>query len=168
MAQLVLGDHMGGRSFEPAVGATGYPRLLTKDRRPYQTKDGYVCALIYTDQQWRRFFKAVPEWAHFADDERFATLASRLAHIDEIYPMVAEMIRQLTTAECIALLDGLDIPVTRLHTVDSLIDDPHLSAKGFFREVEHPSEGRLRQMAEASPSAGQRMLTPVLGRCWLR
>ena len=45
--------------------------MLTKDRRPYQTRDGYVCALIYTDQQWRRFFKAVPEWAHLADDKRF-------------------------------------------------------------------------------------------------
>ena len=61
--------------------------------------------------------------------------------------MVAELLRQRTTAEVIALFDRLDIPVMPLHTVDSLIDDPHLAAKGFFREVEHPSEGTLRQMA---------------------
>jgi crotonobetainyl-CoA:carnitine CoA-transferase CaiB-like acyl-CoA transferase len=35
MAQLVLGDHMGGGLFEPAQGAMGYGRLLSHDRRPY-------------------------------------------------------------------------------------------------------------------------------------
>jgi hypothetical protein len=27
----------------------GYPRLLNTHRRPYQTKDGYVCVVVYTD-----------------------------------------------------------------------------------------------------------------------
>jgi crotonobetainyl-CoA:carnitine CoA-transferase CaiB-like acyl-CoA transferase len=49
MAQLVLGDHLGGRSFEPPIGEPGYARLMTANRRPYATRDGYVCALIYTD-----------------------------------------------------------------------------------------------------------------------
>jgi crotonobetainyl-CoA:carnitine CoA-transferase CaiB-like acyl-CoA transferase len=167
LTQFVLGDHMGGSSFTPPEGAPGYPRLLTKDRRPYQTKDGYICALIYTDGHWRRFFAAVPGWAHFADDPRFATLASRLRHIAEIYPMVAEFMRQHTTDECIALLDRLDIPVMRLNTVESLIDDPHLKAKGFFRAVEHPSEGPILQMAVptqySKTPAGPERLAPRLG-----
>ena len=66
MAQLVLGDHMGGGLFEPALGDMGYGRLLSHDRRPYPTKDGYVCALVYSDKQWRRFFEAIGETARFS------------------------------------------------------------------------------------------------------
>lgn len=55
MAQFVLGDHMGGMAFEPPMGPPGYPRTLTAERRPYQTADGYVCAIIYTDNHWRSF-----------------------------------------------------------------------------------------------------------------
>ena len=80
MAQFVLGDHMAGRSFEPPIGPPGYSRLLSPDRRPYQTSDGYVCALVYSDKQWNAFFRAIglrqrgrsrsaPEQHHGADQQ---------------------------------------------------------------------------------------------------
>jgi crotonobetainyl-CoA:carnitine CoA-transferase CaiB-like acyl-CoA transferase len=34
-----------------------------------------------------------------------------------------------------------------LHTVESVVEDPHLAATGFFRMVDHPTEGRIRTMA---------------------
>jgi crotonobetainyl-CoA:carnitine CoA-transferase CaiB-like acyl-CoA transferase len=51
-----------------------------------------------------------------------------------------------TTAQWLELFGGADIPAMPLHTVDSLIDDPHLAASGFFRIMEHPTEGSLRVM----------------------
>lgn len=36
------------------------------------------------------------------------------------------------------------MPAVPLNTVESLLDDPHLAAVGFFRQVEHPSEGAMR------------------------
>src|SRR5262249_6017497 len=35
LAQFVLGDHMGGRTFTPPLGEAGYSRLMVPDRRPY-------------------------------------------------------------------------------------------------------------------------------------
>jgi crotonobetainyl-CoA:carnitine CoA-transferase CaiB-like acyl-CoA transferase len=150
MAGFVLADHMGGRLFDPAEGATGYPRLLSKDRRPYRTRDGYVCALIYNDRQWRRFFEAIGRPEVWTSDPRFASITSRTRHIDEIYGMVADIMRQRTTEQCMALLDGADIPVSRMNSVDDLIDDPHLAAKDFFVDMAHPSEGALHMPGVAA------------------
>ena len=54
-----LVDHLWhGVLAEPEKGL-GYPRMLTPHRRPYPTKDGYVCLLATTDQQWRGLFAAL-------------------------------------------------------------------------------------------------------------
>ena len=37
----------------------GYPRLMSRYRRPYETADGHMCVLIYTDKQWQSFFAAI-------------------------------------------------------------------------------------------------------------
>lgn len=150
MTQFVLGDHLGGLSFDPPLGPSGYPRLLAKERRPYATKDGYVCALIYNDKQWKSFFQLIGRSEIFESDPRFADLASRSHHIDELYHLVAEILASRTTAEWLVALEQADIPVMPLHTVDSLMRDPHLDAIGFFQTVDHPSEGRIRSMAVPS------------------
>jgi len=149
MAGFVLGDHLGGLTFDPPLGKGGYVRLLAPERRPYRTKDGYVCALIYNDKQWESFFRAVGREDALADP-RFASHAARLKHINAIYAEVANIFIGRTTREWLALLEAADIPVTPLHTLESLLEDPHLTAAGFFSVVEHPSEGRIRSMRVAS------------------
>ena len=54
MASLVMGDHMGGLVFDPPLDEGGNARHVSPNRRPYPTKDGYICALVYNDGQWRR------------------------------------------------------------------------------------------------------------------
>ena len=47
-------------------------------RRPYATKDGYLCALVYNDKQWRAFYKLISKSeAEFEQDERINTHANR-------------------------------------------------------------------------------------------
>jgi crotonobetainyl-CoA:carnitine CoA-transferase CaiB-like acyl-CoA transferase len=166
MVQFVLGDHLAGLSFEPAIGSTGYDRLLAEHRRPYATLDGYVCALIYNDKQWQSFFRVIERPEMFAD-ARFSNHTSRAENIGEVYAFVAEIIAGRTTAEWLTVLAQADIPSMPLHTVESLIDDPHLKATGFFRSVEHPSEGRLRVMAPPGTWSGTppaiRLHAPRLG-----
>ena len=50
MLNFVLGDHLGGKVFDPPLDAGGYGRLLSPDRRPYRTQDGHVCTMIYNDR----------------------------------------------------------------------------------------------------------------------
>lgn len=154
MVPYVLGDHLYGQTFIPAQGDFGYPRLLSPERRPYKTRDGHVCCLIYTDVQWRAFLKAIGQPDLFDADPRFTNIAVRTKHIDALYGMVSDEIASRSTAELQALLDGTDIPVFPMHTFESLLKDPHLHDIGFFSEVEHPHVGTIRQMAVPSEWSG--------------
>jgi crotonobetainyl-CoA:carnitine CoA-transferase CaiB-like acyl-CoA transferase len=150
MAGFVLGDHLSGRTFEPPIGPAGYPRMLVPDRRPYRTSDGYICAMVYSDRQWRSFYKALGREDAFDRDPRLKDIATRTKNIGDIYSELSALIQTRTTAEWLAFFDAADIPATPLHSLESLIDDPHLNATGFFKIVDHPSEGLLRQIGIAS------------------
>lgn len=154
MVPYVLGDHLYGQTFVPAQGDFGYPRLLSPERRPYKTRDGHVCCLIYTDVQWRAFLKAIGQPELFDADPRFTNISERTKHIDALYGMVSDEIASRSTAEMQALLEGTDIPVFPMHTFESLLQDPHLDDIGFFSEMEHPHVGTIRQMAVPSEWSG--------------
>lgn len=158
MVQYVLSDHLAGETFLPAEGPSGYPRLLVKERRPYQTLDGYLCVLIYNDKQWASFLALIGHADWFTQDPRFASIGVRTQHINDLYRMVGQAMATRTTQEWIGLLDGADIPCMPLHDIDSLTKDPHLEAVGMIRQVTHPTEGAMRQIGVPVRLSG----TPVL------
>ena len=149
LLQIVLGEHLGGHTFEPQHGEAGYARMLAPDRRPYRTSDGYVCALIYNDKQWRAFFDVIAQPEKFKDP-KFSNQEVRSKHYPEAYAFVAQEMKKRSTAEWIEALERADIPVQRMNSIDDIVADPHLAATGYFREVQHPTEGRIRSMAVPS------------------
>src|SRR6187399_1038521 len=145
MAGFVMGDHMGGLTYEPPLDKGGYARHLSPDRRPYKTSDGYICVIVYNDKQWQNFFDATGR-DDLRTNPKFATFAGRAVNIDVVYAELARILETKTTAEWSAILEGADVPVMPMHDLESLLDDPHIVATGFFPVVEHPSEGRIRNM----------------------
>ena len=167
LVQFVMGDHLGGLSFDPPIGEAGYKRLIAKHRRPYATNDGYVCVLIYNDKQWQSFFDLIGK-PELKDDPRFRNHTDRGTNISEVYAYVADVMQTRSTADWLQALDAADIPVMPMHTPSSLVTDPHLEASGFFQLVDHPTEGKLRMMKPTlSWSEGPltiRSLPPSLGQ----
>ena len=147
MVSFVLGDHLGGLTFEPPLDAGGYARQLSPERRPYRTRDGYVCALIYNDGHWQRFFAAIGRPEMPAADPRFRDFVARMKHIDEVYAALSEIFLTRTSEEWLELLEAADVPAMPMHDFEGVLRDPHLVATGFFQTVEHPSEGAIRTMS---------------------
>ena len=145
MASFVMGDHMGGLTYEPPLDKGGYARHLSRDRRPYKTSDGYICVIVYNDKQWENFFKATGR-DDLRRDPKFATFAGRAVNIDTVYAELARIFETRTTAEWTDLLTKADVPVMPMHDLESILQDPHLVATGFFPVVVHPSEGPIRSM----------------------
>lgn len=146
MVSFIMGDHLGGLTYQPPLDRGGYARQLAANRRPMRTTDGHVCALVYTDDHWRRFLDAIGQPERMQDPV-FATYVARSRHIDQVYDWLTGVFASRSSAEWIALLDAIDVPVMAMHSFESVMQDPHLQAVGFFRQVSHPTEGEIVSMA---------------------
>jgi crotonobetainyl-CoA:carnitine CoA-transferase CaiB-like acyl-CoA transferase len=146
MVSFNLVEHLWGGVFDPPMHGLGYSRIFVPERRPFQTKDGFICVTATTDQQWRRLFLSVghPE---LADDERFATMAKRTFHFAEAYQYLRTAMLERPTTEWKAIFDLADLPNGPANSLDDLLADPHLNQSGFFQTYEHPTEGSLRATA---------------------
>jgi crotonobetainyl-CoA:carnitine CoA-transferase CaiB-like acyl-CoA transferase len=145
MAGFVMGDHMGGLTYEPPLDKGGYARHLSRDRRPYKTSDGYISVIVYNDKQWERFFEATGR-DDLRRNPKFATFAGRATNIDMVYAELARIFETKTTAAWTELLNRADVPVMPMHDLESILQDEHLLATDFFPLVDHPSEGKIRSM----------------------
>jgi crotonobetainyl-CoA:carnitine CoA-transferase CaiB-like acyl-CoA transferase len=166
MVGFVMGDHLGGLTFEPPLDQGGYARHMSPDRRPYRTSDGFISVIVYNDKQWNSFFDATGR-EDLRRNPMFATFAGRLGNIDAVYAELGRIFATRPTAEWMKLLLDADIPVMQVHDLQSLLGDPHLVETGFFPVTEHPTEGPIRSMRVAatwsdSPVTPSR-LAPRLG-----
>jgi crotonobetainyl-CoA:carnitine CoA-transferase CaiB-like acyl-CoA transferase len=160
-------EHLWGAVFDPPLDCgVGYVRLLTKHRRPYQTKDGYICVLAVNDEQWRCALPVLGR-ADLLDDPRFSTTRARVGHYDELYGIVSEQLKLRTTAEWHVLFDAEDIPNGPMHSLQDLLHDSYLNDTEFFLRYEHPTEGLVRTIAPpmhfSGTPAGVHLPPPLLG-----
>jgi crotonobetainyl-CoA:carnitine CoA-transferase CaiB-like acyl-CoA transferase len=168
VTSLVMVEHLAGATFEPPIaGGPGYNRVLSPFRKPQRTKDGFMTLLPYTDRHWRSFFELAgrPE---LAGDARFRDAKARSGNIGELYAIMAEMVARRTTAEWLALLGKAEIPCAKVVSLEEILEDPHLTATGFWQSYQHPSEGSLRTTAfpvrfGATPGDALRRPPPQLG-----
>ena len=142
MASYTLLEHQYGQIFLPSKDTIGYPRLLSKSRKPYKTQDGYICIMPYTDKQWFKFFEIINK-KELKNDRRFSTIKARSKVINILYKKVEKSVRKQTNEKLCRILKKNDIPHGVLNTLDNLKNDKHLKKVKFFRKIKHPSEGDL-------------------------
>lgn len=167
LASITMGEHLSGRMFDPPAGPAGYKRSLSTERRPYLTRDGHICVMVYNDKQWRSLFEALGEPEKCEQDRRFSSQGARLEHIDEVYGFLVRLLETRTTAAWLELFGQADIPAARMNSIDDLLQDEHLLATGFVRQQMHPTEGLLYETGiptewSKSPPSRQRP-APGLG-----
>ncbi|WP_166906372.1 CaiB/BaiF CoA-transferase family protein [Mycobacterium sp. DL440] len=140
MASFMLVEHANGAMFDPPLGPAVYPRAVTPNRKPYETKDGHIAALIYNDKHWNAFIERVqPAW----NTAQFASLEQRARQIDTVYGLLAGTLKERTTAEWLDLFAELEIPAAPMLTPDELFENEHLNAVGLFETVD-TQHGQVR------------------------
>jgi len=143
--EFTMMDHMVGSTFEPPLAPTGYARLLTRHRRPYATKDGYLCILPYSGENWHDLFEFIGR-PDLRDDERFHDIGGRVDHADFLYGTIASVAPGYTSAEWLSFCDRVSIACLPVRGLDEVRDDPHVRDVGLFKVEQHPSEGAYQAL----------------------
>jgi crotonobetainyl-CoA:carnitine CoA-transferase CaiB-like acyl-CoA transferase len=134
---------MGGGAFKPPLGEMGYKRLLSRTRGPYATKDGHLALVVYTNRHWRDFTGLVGCPDLIDADERFRSQETRTRNAEAVGRFLAEQLLARTNGAWLDELHKIDIPACPVNAIEDLFDDPHLTAVGFFEDMQHPTEGTV-------------------------
>lgn len=154
MTSFVMSEHLAGHSLVPEEGDIGYDRLMTENRRPHRTRDGYLAILPYSTKHWIRFFEICdePEWQ---TANKVTNPVLRSQHIDELYAKISELANTKSTAEWQKLLRQADIPHSTVSSLEDLLQDEHLAASGMFNIYDDSDLGRIREIRSPFQVNGQ-------------
>jgi crotonobetainyl-CoA:carnitine CoA-transferase CaiB-like acyl-CoA transferase len=109
----------------------------------FPAKDGNLVIAAQVDDAWNRLAKLIGGEA-LAADERFTKPAARNAH----YAEAMEIVRAWTLAQpsrnaCLEALDKAGVPCAPVQTIDEVVRDPQIQARGMLVEQEHPVLGKV-------------------------
>jgi crotonobetainyl-CoA:carnitine CoA-transferase CaiB-like acyl-CoA transferase len=145
----VVREREGNRLADSAP-LDNYP---TGDRR-------YVCLVAGSDANFARLCAAMDR-PELTTDPRFATLADRAKHADEINAVVAEWTAARPAAEVEAAAIAHGVPVANAYTAADIAADPHMAARDDLVSVDDPVLGPIRQQAPFPRFVGEPSPTPA-------
>ncbi|MHB8511832.1 MAG: CaiB/BaiF CoA transferase family protein [Actinomycetota bacterium] len=137
-----------------AYDRLGIVRERTGNRLPnsapldnYVTRDGsYVCIAAAGDVLFPRLCKAMGR-LDLARDPLFDSLEKRAANSDAINEIVARWCASIDAVEVERILIEHEVPVSRIYSVDQIVNDPHVQSRGSIVTVEDPVLGPVKQQA---------------------
>jgi crotonobetainyl-CoA:carnitine CoA-transferase CaiB-like acyl-CoA transferase len=121
----------------------------------YETADAkWIALACSSDRMFARLAHAM-ERPELADDGRYATMAARLSHREEVNSLVAAWVRTMTQERTLAECDRHQVPCGPIYNIKDIFEDPQ------YRARENVVEVASRVGPISIPSALPRMsLTP--------
>ncbi|AIR88988.1 CaiB/BaiF CoA transferase family protein [Pseudomonas cremoricolorata] len=136
---------------------------------PYQdfpTADGDFILTVGNDSQFRKFAEVAghPEWA---DDDRFASNAMRVANRGVLIPLIRQATVFRTTAQWVETLEKAGVPCGPINDLSQVFADPQVLARGLALSMPHALAGEVPQVASpirlSETPVEYRMAPPQLG-----
>lgn len=135
--QLTLGEL-------PGVAGNDHPVIC-----PYglfHASDGPFNMAVATEDMWPKLCKLVgrPQWI---DEPRFRDNAARVSNRDEVKRLLNERFATNTSMHWTQALVDLGLPAGPILNLQQVFEDPHVNEAGMIEQIEHPTLGKLRLLA---------------------
>ncbi|HEX7001084.1 MAG TPA: CoA transferase, partial [Trueperaceae bacterium] len=111
----------------------------------FEAADGWVMVMCQTDA----FFRELAERMEIHDvlgDPRFATMAGRLEHKDELLGRLEREFKGRSVSHWLARLEG-GVPVAPVNDLGQALADPQVEALDLVVGYDHPQFGYVKQVA---------------------
>jgi crotonobetainyl-CoA:carnitine CoA-transferase CaiB-like acyl-CoA transferase len=134
------------------MNGTQPPRLGNRD--PYmaphgvfrcQGEDRWVSIVARSDDEWQKMCTAIGQ-PGLAADARFSTLAARKENEDSLEQCITAWTQGRSAEEATQVLQQLGVPAYPSLNGKDMLANPHVAARGFFVELEHPEVGKRRHL----------------------
>lgn len=149
----------------PARYGSAHPNIV-----PYQgfpTGDGDIMIAVGNDRLWRRFTEVVG-LEDLTDLPQFATNPARVAHRDELLPLIERALKARSAQEWSELLTEAGVPVGPIHTVPQALEHPQVLARDMVVDLPHATQGSVRALGSPLKLSGTptslRQASPALGQ----
>ena len=96
-------------------------------------EDDWIAIAARTEEQWRSL--AVLAAAGWLDDDRFAGMASRIAHREILDQAVGDFTRRRDKFELMAALQAAGVPAGAVLSAPEWLADPHLEARDYYSHL---------------------------------
>jgi crotonobetainyl-CoA:carnitine CoA-transferase CaiB-like acyl-CoA transferase len=114
----------------------------------FQTTDGYVVAGIWNEADWPKFCEAL-DWPELAKEARYDHNLKRVELREELSELIQERFLTRTTAEWDDRFSARGVLFAPVNSFTDLFDHPQAKAMELVIDVEHPTAGTQRQIAQA-------------------
>lgn len=119
----------------PLRRGNGHPNIVPYGT--YGTADGHVIVAVGNDSQFKRFCDVL-HLGDLATDPRYTTNPARLANRDALAEVLEPAMRRLTSAEVIAGLEAVKVPVGPVQTLPEVFASDQAAARGLTLDMTTP------------------------------
>lgn len=110
----------------------------------FAAADGYLVITAQVDAIWKKLAQLIGGDA-LAADQRFHTSTTRNANRPQALEYVTRWTQaQASVAHCIEQLNAAGVPCAPIQSIDEVINDPQVAARGMIIEQQHPQLGTIR------------------------
>jgi formyl-CoA transferase/CoA:oxalate CoA-transferase len=122
----------------------GYKYFLATPYEPYPTADeSWVNICVLTEPHWRAFCRATG-LDHICDDPRFKTNRDRLAHREELTPIIEARIREKPRDEWVEIFLSAGVPCGAVNSIGEVLEHPQLKHRKTILDIEYPGIGKIK------------------------
>ncbi len=123
----------------------------------FESADGWLTVACPKQKFWVRLCEAIARPDLLADP-RYSDFAGRDRHREPLLAQLRSIFRTERTETWLERLGEAGVPVGRVNDVAEALEDPQTLARGSVVQVEHPTLGRVREIASplrlSGPSTG--------------
>jgi CoA:oxalate CoA-transferase len=138
-----MGAVMDGDTKVPDRTGNRHPALAMAPYNTYPCTDGHVAIFTSAERHWHAIAEVCgrPE---LLTDPDYATTPLRAAKVEEIDAMVGAWTRPQSKDQVMRALTEAHVPCAPVKTAREVASDPHLEARGYWADVQHPRRGKTR------------------------